>query len=183
MQIGAEVFAAVCAVLAIAGAAYYALCAWVGLRFVRERPKEVSFAPPVTIMKSLKGMDPHMRAAFRSHCLLDYPEFEVLFGVADLNDPAVAVVNEVQQEFPHARLRVVTDAKHCLPTERPALSANLVRSFIRADQSRERIATINGICGKMMAGTSNQPTATDELKISLWYPARTLRIAFDIIVR
>ena len=60
-------------------------------------------------MKSLKGVDPHMRAAFRSHCLLEYPEYEVLFGVADLNDPAVALVNEVQQEFLHARLRVI----HC----------------------------------------------------------------------
>ena len=109
MQIGAELFAAVCSALAIAGAAYCALCTWVGLRFLRERPKGEPLAPPVSIMKSLKGVDPHMRAAFRSHCLLEYPEYEVLFGVADLNDPAVALVNEVQQEFPDARLRVI----HC----------------------------------------------------------------------
>jgi ceramide glucosyltransferase len=50
-----------------------------------------------------------MRAAFRSHCLLDYPEYEVLFGVSDLGDPAVELVREVQREFPNAKLRVV----HC----------------------------------------------------------------------
>ncbi len=50
-----------------------------------------------------------MRAAFRSHCLLDYPEYEVLFGVNDLSDPAVALVSEAQREFPQARLRVI----HC----------------------------------------------------------------------
>lgn len=50
-----------------------------------------------------------MRAAFRSHCLLDYPEYEVLFGVNDLSDPAVALVQEVQKEFPAARLRLL----HC----------------------------------------------------------------------
>ena len=100
-----------CALLAIAGAAYYALCAWAGLRFLGQREEGPLSAtvPPVSIMKSLKGVDPHMRAAFRSHCLLDYPEYEVLFGVSDLSDPAVALVNEVQQEFPNARLRVI----HC----------------------------------------------------------------------
>jgi len=105
------VFAAACAILALAGAAYYALCVWAGLRFFVSKPPEAtsSLAPPVSIMKSLKGVDPHMDAAFRSHCLLEYPEYEVLFGVADLNDPAAALVQDLQQEFPQVRLRVV----HC----------------------------------------------------------------------
>ncbi len=98
-----------CALLAVAGAAYYTLCAWAGLRFLGHGPDVASSSPPVSIMKSLKGVDPHMRAAFRSHCLLDYPEYEVLFGVSDHDDPAVVLVNEVQQEFPSARLRVI----HC----------------------------------------------------------------------
>jgi ceramide glucosyltransferase len=110
MQIAVQVFAAVGALLAIAGAAYYALCAWAGLHFLRQR-ESASFAPapPVSIMKSLKGVDPHMRVAFRSHCLIDYPEYEVLFGVNELSDPAVALVNEVQREFPNAKLRLI----HC----------------------------------------------------------------------
>ncbi len=109
MSIAVQVIAALCALLALAGAAYYALCAWAGLRFLSQRGNASSFAPPVSIMKSLKGVDPHMRGAFRSHCLLDYPEYEVLFGVSDLSDPAVALVNEVQREFPDAQLRVI----HC----------------------------------------------------------------------
>jgi len=109
MLLALQVFAGLCALLAMAGAAYYALCAWVGLRFLSQQRESASFAAPVSIMKSLKGVDPHMRAAFRSHCVLDYPEYEVLFGVSDLNDPAVALVREVQAEFPHAKLRVV----HC----------------------------------------------------------------------
>jgi ceramide glucosyltransferase len=110
MLIAVHVFAGVCAVLALAGAAYYALCVWAGLRFVAQQRREsAAFAPPVSILKSLKGVDPHMRAAFRSHCLLQYPEYEVLFGVTDLSDPAVALVSEVQREFPQARLRAI----HC----------------------------------------------------------------------
>ena len=109
MPIALQVLAAVCALLALGGAAYYTLCIWAGLRFLSQQRVSSSFAPPVSILKSLKGVDPHMRAAFRSHCLLDYPEYEVLFGVSDLNDPAVALVKEMQAEFPRAKLRVV----HC----------------------------------------------------------------------
>jgi len=109
MPIALQVLAAVCALLALGGAAYYTLCIWAGLRFLSQQRVSSSFAPPVSILKSLKGVDPHMRAAFRSHCLLDYPEYEVLFGVSDLNDPAVALVKEMQAEFLQAKLRIV----HC----------------------------------------------------------------------
>ena len=50
-----------------------------------------------------------MYSAFRSHCLLDYPEYEVLFGVSDPGDPALALVEKLREEFPQAKLRVV----HC----------------------------------------------------------------------
>ena len=103
--------AIMCTLLALAGAGYYMLGVWAGVRFLSQRRENESvwFTPPVSILKSLKGVDPHMLAAFRSHCVLDYPEYEVLFGVNDLGDPAVALVNQVQQEFPQARLRVI----HC----------------------------------------------------------------------
>jgi ceramide glucosyltransferase len=59
------------------------------------------------MLKSLKGTDPHMYAAFISHCTLEYPEYEMLFGVNDLSDPAMAVVNQVREKFPRANLRVI----------------------------------------------------------------------------
>ena len=91
MQSVFNVVAAICALLALAGAAYSALCIWAAARFRRERRRatSVDFEPPVSVMKSLKGLDPHMYAAFRSHCLLDYEEYELLFGVSDPNEPAV----------------------------------------------------------------------------------------------
>ena len=103
--------AVLCALLALAGAAYFAMCVVAAERFRRERsrPSEVRFTPPVSILRSLKGLDPHMYAAFRSHCVLDYPEYEVLFGVSDLGDPARALVEKLREEFPQAKLRVV----HC----------------------------------------------------------------------
>src|ERR1019366_5033311 len=103
--------ALLCALLALAGAAYFAMCIVAAHRFQRERSHlhigETPFTPPVSILKSLKGLDPHMYSAFRSHGLLDYPEYEVLFGVSDANDPALALVEKLREEFPQAKLRVV----------------------------------------------------------------------------
>ena len=101
--------AALCALLAVAGTAYFVLCIWAAKRFMRERSRETrtGFAPPVSILRSLKGLDPQMYPAFRSHCLLDYDEYEVLFGISDAGDPALGLVEKLQQEFPHRQLRVV----------------------------------------------------------------------------
>src|ERR1022692_4115961 len=105
--------AVLCALLALAGSAYFAMCVAAAHRFRREcsrlRICETPFAPPASILRSLKGLDPHMYSAFRSHCLLEYTEYEVLFGVSDPNDPALALVEKLREEFPQAKLRVV----HC----------------------------------------------------------------------
>ena len=109
MQVTLSVIAALCALLALAGAVYFALCVWAAARFGREpsHASSIDFEPPVSIMKSLKGLDPHMYAGFRSHCLLDYVEYELLFGVSDPNEPALELVTRLQREFPNRRIRVV----------------------------------------------------------------------------
>ena len=56
--------AVLCALLALAGAAYFAMCIVAARRFRREcsrlRISETPFTPPISILKSLKGLDPHM---------------------------------------------------------------------------------------------------------------------------
>src|SRR6201998_4200907 len=67
-----------------------------------------SFAPGVTILKSLKGLDPGMLDAFRSHCHQNYlGEFELLFGVSSPDDPAVPAVQQLQSEFPDRAIRLI----------------------------------------------------------------------------
>jgi ceramide glucosyltransferase len=56
--------------------------------------------PPVTILKPLKGLDEQLEDNLRSFFRLDYPTYQILFGVADENDPAVAVVRKLLEEFP-----------------------------------------------------------------------------------
>jgi ceramide glucosyltransferase len=63
--------------------------------------------PPISILKPLKGIDPEIYESFRSHCLQDYPEYEIIFGVSDLNDPAIESVRELQLEFPDRRIHLM----------------------------------------------------------------------------
>jgi ceramide glucosyltransferase len=48
-----------------------------------------------------------MYESFRSHCLQDYPEYEIIFGVSDANDPAIAFVERLQAEFPQISIQLV----------------------------------------------------------------------------
>ena len=61
----------------------------------------------MTFLKPLRGADPEMYEAFRSHCLQNYPEFEIVFGVSDPQDEAIALVHRLQQEFPRCRIELV----------------------------------------------------------------------------
>lgn len=65
--------------------------------------------PPITILKPLCGLEPDLYENLRSFCDQDYPEFQVLFGVRDADDPALAVARRLVREFPQRDLRVVVD--------------------------------------------------------------------------
>lgn len=96
-------------VLTVSAMGYFAAALIAARIFIaerRNRPPE--FAPGVCILKSLKGVDPGMLDAFRSHCRQSYAgAFELLFGVSSLDDPAVELVKQLQGEFPEREIRLV----------------------------------------------------------------------------
>jgi len=94
---------------------YCVLCIWAAGRYASESKlsaARVSGSPPVSILKPLKGTDPEMYESFRSHCLQDYPEHEILFGVSSSTDPAAALVEKLQREFPRQPIRLVLCEKN-----------------------------------------------------------------------
>jgi len=100
---------------ALAGAGYYLVCLWSARSYLRETRLRLQehtalgvSLPPVSILKPLKGMDPQIYESFRSHCDQDYPEeYEIIFGVSEPDDPAVAIVRRLQQEFPQKRIELI----------------------------------------------------------------------------
>ena len=96
--------------LAVAGIAYYCLCLYGMFTFLRDcrrKGRASSFAPPGSILKPLRGTDLEMYESFRSHCLQDYPEYEIIFGVSDPNDAAAALVQKLIAEFPSRNIRLL----------------------------------------------------------------------------
>src|ERR1700757_3238562 len=94
--------------LAVCGMGFYLLCLWSARAFQRQKPqRDPGFVPPVTILKPLRGVDPQMYESFRSHCVQDYPEYEIIFGVSDVDDPAVEAVQRLMREFPECHIKLV----------------------------------------------------------------------------
>lgn len=96
--------------MTVAGIGYMAAAIVAAQNYLLKRYRQngAGFAPGVSVMKSLKGVDPEMMEAFRSHCRQQYAgEFELLFGVASLADPAAGAVEELKREFPGVAIRLI----------------------------------------------------------------------------
>ena len=94
---------------AVAAFAVGSTLASMGCLFLRTRKRSglPDFTPPVTIFKPLKGVDEGLEENLRSFFRLDYPDYQLLFGVADADDPAIAVVERLLAEFPDHDARLV----------------------------------------------------------------------------
>ncbi len=69
--------------------------------------------PPITVLKPLHGDEPLLEVALATICDQHYPEFQVVFGVGEAADPALAAVHRVRERFPACDIAVVIDpARH-----------------------------------------------------------------------
>ena len=91
--------------------------AFVFRRFVGENGPPPAIFPGVTILKPLRGVEPGLYDDLASFCDQSYPgPVQILFGLEDAADAAIAVVNRLIAEHPGARPS--TDSTTPLP-ERP----------------------------------------------------------------
>ena len=92
--------------------AYQVLAIAAGVRHLRQRhlakkSAMVPFEPGVSVLKPISGLDPNTYEAFVSQAKQNYPLFEILFGVRDPSDPAVAEIHRLQREFPQISIRLI----------------------------------------------------------------------------
>jgi ceramide glucosyltransferase len=110
--------------------------------------------PPVTILKPLKGPGIDLYANLASFCRQDYPRYQIVFGVIDPNDPAVAVVRRLRRDFPERDIvlavgdapganRKIANLRHMMSHARHdvlVLSDSDIR--VRADYLRTLVAPL-----------------------------------------
>jgi len=123
------------AAAAVCGIGYYLLCLLAVRSFRRALlPSPGAFAPPVSVLKPLRGIDPDLYPCLRSHCAQDYSTYEVLFGVSDAADPALPLVERLIQEFPQRRIRLVI-CPHLLGPN--VKVSNLIHMLAHTDPSHQ----------------------------------------------
>lgn len=84
------------------------------------------FQPAVSILKPVHGRDPQFYEAIRSHALLDYSEYEILFGLNDPDDAARADIARLAAEFPERAIRLIECPRN-MPNAKVATLAELAR--------------------------------------------------------
>jgi ceramide glucosyltransferase len=101
-----------CGYVLAAGATIYGILAF-GAAFSpwRQPCRQAGSLPKATILKPLCGSEPETYACLRSFCDQRYGEFQIVFGVAAADDPVLAVVQRLQQEFPLLDMRIVIDRR------------------------------------------------------------------------
>src|SRR5207249_6283681 len=95
-----------------------------------------STAPPISILKPIHGRDPNLYSALRSHALQNYPDFELLFGVSDPDDPALADIARLRREFPACPISV-----HIVPTTAPNAKVGVLAELAR--HARHQLLLVN----------------------------------------
>lgn len=86
---------------------YVTLAIWCTANFRRHRANAAADAPAITVLKPIYGLDVNLYDNLRSFCLQDYPRYQIIFGVADAEDPAIPVIRRVLAEYPELDLELV----------------------------------------------------------------------------
>jgi len=102
--------------IGMAVASWFSLtCAYSAWDFFGRRRSEdlpsPDWMPAVTMLKPLKGLDPQLYENLSTFCRQEYPRFQIVFGVADRQDPAVAVVRTLQREHPTLDIELIVDGR------------------------------------------------------------------------
>ncbi len=69
-----------------------------------------------------------MYESFRSHCRQDYPEYEIIFGVSDANDPAIPLVERLRKEFPQRAIQLLICRENLGANTKVSNLAQMVRA-------------------------------------------------------
>jgi ceramide glucosyltransferase len=114
--------------LGLAGLSYLVLALRATIHFHERTEVGAQWHPPVSVLKPVFGNPPYLYECLRSFCDQDWPAYEVIFGAHSDDDPAVAVVRRLIQEFPDRGLRLLIDGSLVGPNRKVSNLANIYKA-------------------------------------------------------
>lgn len=100
----------------VAGSMVYCALTVVAARsYLAQRIQAGPRLAPISVLKPLSGVDEGLEANLRSFFDQDHPEFELLFAVREREDPAIGVVEALQQQFPARASRLIVTGEPPYP--------------------------------------------------------------------
>jgi ceramide glucosyltransferase len=109
-QTSATVFTALQILLfipVVGGSVFSLLCLWALHRFMRRAPAPATYAPPVTLLKPVYGLERGLEENVLSFCHQDYPDLQIVLCVQRLDDPAVPILRTIAAAYPERVTLVV----------------------------------------------------------------------------
>jgi ceramide glucosyltransferase len=95
---------------------------------LRRRTAHEGYAPPISILKPLKGVDDGLEENLASLATQDYPgRFEIVLGAADPDDPALDVALRLRRDFPEVTIKIVAGR------QRPGLNPKVQNLMAMSD--------------------------------------------------
>jgi ceramide glucosyltransferase len=100
---------------------------------------------PITILKPLKGVDEGLRENLESFFQAEYPQYEIIFSVADETDAVIPIVKSLFAQYPSVRAELIIGAVNFGPN--PKIN-NLLRGYEKASFDWILISDSNTRIGK-----------------------------------
>jgi ceramide glucosyltransferase len=117
-------------ILAIAAlpSVYYLMAMYSARRYFRTARRPTGeFTPPVSILKPVRGLDPASYENFASFCRQDYEDYEIVFAVADEDDPAIEIIRRLIDDCPRRSIRLLIGAPNLGPSSKVNKLCRLTR--------------------------------------------------------
>ncbi|MDQ2844277.1 MAG: glycosyltransferase [Acidobacteriota bacterium] len=97
----ATVLVALAAIGTISSTVFLGLSLLGARKFRRDAPLLTGLLPPASLLKPLHGLEPQLEKNLESFFDQDYPAFEVIFAVDEVDDAALPVAERVCRKYPH----------------------------------------------------------------------------------
>ena len=157
--------------------------------------------PFISVLKPMKGCDDELYENLVAFASQRYPGFELLFGIADWDDPAHLVARRVKREFPDCKIsihictsrrglnpkvNILSELSRRARSDLVLISDSNVRpgpSYLE-EMARQLSEPGVGLVTHLIAGVDEQsPGATFENVHSLSYVARAVTVARVVLRR